>query len=139
MTIVNGPTPTLPTGGGGLRIGDGDPTEPFLVQQAAPAAYTGTATTLLAADITGGLVTSSNASAQAVTLPLATDLDTAVPNARTGDSFVFSLIELAAGTATVTTNTGWTLVGSMAVAQNVSGRFLARKTGTGTWTLYRLS
>jgi hypothetical protein len=42
-------------------------------------------------------------------------------------------------TSSVTTNTGWTLVGGMAQAITTSARFRARKTGTGAWTLYRLS
>ena len=41
--------------------------------------------------------------------------------------------------ATVTTNTGWALVGAMAVAHSTTGSFRARKTAAGAWTLYRIS
>jgi hypothetical protein len=40
---------------------------------------------------------------------------------------------------TVATATGWTLVGAMAVTEGTSGHFRARKTGDGSWTLYRIS
>jgi hypothetical protein len=41
--------------------------------------------------------------------------------------------------ATVVVGTGWTIVGTAAVSANTSGRFRARKTGDGTWTLYRVA
>lgn len=129
---------TISKSGGGYRVG-GALGEASLRQMNAAVAYTTTGPTLNASDLTGGLVTCNNGSAQTVTLPLATDLDTALPNAQVNDAFEFSVIELGAGTATVTTNTGWTLSGYMAVATDVSGRFLARKTGVGAWTLYRLA
>jgi hypothetical protein len=109
--------------------------------QAAPAVRS-TATTLTAADITGGLISTVPAGAINLQLPLATDLDAAIgATAPVNTSFDFSIINTSGGanTATVTTNTGWTLLGSVAVAQNVSGRFRARKTGAGAWTLYRVS
>ena len=70
-------------------------------------------------------------------------MDTAIPNSIANDAFDFSVISLAGSTnlPTITTNTGWTLVGAMtftAVAGN-AGRFRAQKTGTGAWTLFRLS
>ena len=104
-----------------------------------------TAATLTAAQILGGILTTAPAGAIAgainLQLPLATALDTAFGAAPNNTSIDFSIINTAgaANTATVTTNTGWTLVGSMAVAQNVSGAFRARKTGAGAWTLYRVS
>ena len=101
-----------------------------------------TTTTLTAADILGGLISTVPAGAINLTLPLATDLDTAVgASAPNNTSFDFSIINTSGGAnaATVLTNTGWTLLGAMAVNQNVSGRFRARKTGAGAWTLYRIS
>jgi hypothetical protein len=70
-----------------------------------------------------------------------------LPESAAGDAFDFSVINIsvvAAEDATLTTNTGWTLVGNMevqsadALTNNTSGRFRARKTGAGAWTLYRL-
>jgi len=118
--------------------------------QGAPAAKTVSAT-LTAAEVLSGIITVNQgaAGASAQQLPLATAMDTAFPDAAAGDSFDFSVINIStvdAEDASVTTNTGWTLVGSMDVpaysaagSLNSSGRFRARKTGTGAWTLYRLS
>lgn len=120
-----------------------------LYKQGAPAAKT-TSTTLTAAEIASGLLTVNQgaAGASALQLPLATDVDTLIPLSAANDSFVFSLINIstvAAEDASITTNTGWTLVGNMDVASNAAatdksvGRFLARKTGAGAWTLYRIA
>jgi|SRR5579872_297747 len=102
-----------------------------------------TAATLTAAQILAGIMTSNPSGAINLQLPLATAMDTALPTSAAGDAFDFSIISLAGSTnlPTITTNTGWTLVGGMtftAVAGN-AGRFRARKTGAGAWTLYRLS
>ena len=118
-------------------------------QQGNPAAVT-TSATLTAANLLAGIITvnqgASGASAQQ--LPLATAMDTALPTSVAGDAFDFSVINIsvtAAEAASITTNTGWTLVGDMDVAANSAittkwaGRFRARKTAAGAWTLYRLS
>lgn len=70
-------------------------------------------------------------------------MDTAIPNSIANDAVDFSVISVAGSTnlPTIITNTGWTLVGAMtftAVAGN-AGRFRARKTAAGAWTLYRLA
>jgi hypothetical protein len=119
------------------------------VTQGAPAAATVSAT-LTAGNLTALIITVNQgaAGASAQQLPLATDLDTALPLSVARDAFDFSVINIstvAAEAASLTTNTGWTLVGDMDVAANSAittksaGRFRARKTGTGAWTLYRLS
>lgn len=121
-----------------------------LAPQGAPAAATVSAT-LTAANLMAGIITVNQAggATSAQQLPLAADLDTAIPSAAAGDSFDFSVINTStvdAEDASITTNTGWTLVGSMDVpaysaagSLNSSGLFRARKTGAGAWTLYRLS
>jgi hypothetical protein len=120
-----------------------------LVTQGAQNAQTVSAT-LTAANLLTGIITVAQgaAGASALQLPLATDLDAALPAAAANQAFDFSLINIstvAAESASITTNTGWTLVGDMDVAANSAattksaGRFRARKTGTGAWTLYRLS
>jgi hypothetical protein len=119
-----------------------------LVKQGAQTAKTVSAT-LTAAEILAGIITVNQAAggASAQQLPLATAMDTALPESAAGDAFDFSVINIsvvAAEDATLTTNTGWTLVGNMevqsadALTNNTSGRFRARKTGAGAWTLYRL-
>ena len=45
----------------------------------------------------------------------------------------------ATNAATVIVGTGWTIVGAAAVAAATSAQFRARKTGDGTWTLYRVA
>lgn len=102
-----------------------------------------TAVTLTAAQLLAGILTSNPAGAVNLQLPLASAMDTALPTSAAGDAFDFSVISLAGSTnlPTLTTNTGWTLVGAMtftAVAGN-AGRFRARKTGTAAWTIYRIS
>ena len=120
--------------------------------QAAPAAKT-TSTTLTAAELLGGLITGNQgaAGAAAYTLPLATDLETALlalrPDLVNNDAFDFGVINIstvAAETITMTTNTGWTLVGDMVLAANATGdesvgRFRARRTAANTYTLYRVA
>jgi len=120
-----------------------------LVAQGTPTAKTVSAT-LTAAEVMAGIITVNQgaAGASALTMPLATAMDTAMPDAAAGDAFDFSLINISttdAEDATLITNTGWTLVGNMevqaasALTLNTSGRFRARKTGTGAWSLYRVS
>lgn len=122
-----------------------------LVRQGAPAAKT-TSATLTAAEVLTGIITVNQgaAGASAQQLPLATAMDTALPDSAADDAFDFSVINIStvdAEDASVTTNTGWTLVGSMdipanngsSVTNNCSARFRARKTATGAWTLYRLA
>lgn len=108
------------------------------IQQAAPATLNVTGT-LTAAQVDNGIITSTTAAAVAATLPLATAMDTANPSSVANTSIDFSVIATGANGVTMTTNTGWTLVGTMVVSTVTSGRFRARKTGAGAWVLYRLS
>lgn len=120
-----------------------------LVAQGAQTAKS-TSATLTTAEVLAGIITVNQAAGatSSLTLPLATAMDTAMPDAAADDAFDFSLINtstVAAEDADILTNTGWTLVGSMAVQSNdaitskSAGRFRARKTGAGAWTLYRLA
>ncbi len=121
-----------------------------LFNQGAQAAKT-TSTTLTAAEIFGGLITGNQGAAGAATytLPLAADVDTLLTAAAANDAFDFSVINIstvAAEDITIATNTGWTLVGNMVITESAAasgansvGRFRARKTGAGAWTLYRIA
>lgn len=134
-------------GAGGYRV-----TSTELVTQAAPTAKTVSAT-LTAAEVLVGIITGNQGggAAAAYTLPLATDFETALialfPGLQNNDSFDFSVINIstvAAEVITVTTNTGWTLVGDMTLAANAagdqsSGLFRARRTAANTYTLYRIA
>lgn len=120
-----------------------------LGSQVAAAALTVSAV-LTSSQMWQGLLSANQAAAGAAAyqLPLATDLDIFLPDSVANDSFDFSLINVstvAAEDASITTNTGWTLVGNMDVASNAAatdksvGMFRARKTAAGAWTLYRLA
>jgi len=122
--------------------------------QPAPAAKTVSAT-LTAAELLTRLITGNQGAAGAASyqLPLATDLDTALvaaygplPDDASFDFNVVNISTVAAEDITITTNTGWTLVGSMLVIEQAAGNpggsngtFRARRTGAGAYTLYRVS
>jgi len=130
----------IPNSGGGYQFGDGNVNEVDIVPQGDITSGLTTAVTLTAAQLATGIISATPGTALSYTLPLAADLDALVSNAKPSSAFDFSVINLSgANIGTIATNTGWTLVGGMAVAVSYSGRFRARKTGTGTWTLYRLS
>lgn len=131
---------TLAAIGGGQMLGNGS-AEPMLFNQGAPTAKTAAAT-LTAAEIAAGFLTYTGAAAN-LTLPTVADLEAYLTMAQRKDlAFEFAVLDLAgAGRATIVTNTGWTLAGSMATTSNTCARFLARKTSnpgeTAAWTLYR--
>jgi hypothetical protein len=131
----------FPTSGGGYQFTDGNINEVKIYPQLAPGATTATSVTLSAADVTNGLFTSTNAAAVAITLPTVATLEALVINPRVGTAFDFVIINLgsSSGAVTMTTNTGWTLVGSVTVAISTSARFTARKSADNAWTLYRIA
>lgn len=119
--------------------------------QAAPTAMTGTAT-MTAAALMGGLVVGTPAAAAAYTLPLVSSLEAAFiaayPGLQNNDSFDFTVINVATGDTfaiTMTTNTGWTLVGKMVIEEQdaaspgSSATFRARRVSSSAYTLYRIS
>ena len=104
----------------------------------------GDATLSVAQLTTGILLGSPGSSAAAYTLPLAATLDAALGNAKIGSAFNFSVVNVngsGGGIITMTTNTGWSLVGLMTIAATagVAHTFRARKTGDATWALYRIA
>lgn len=116
--------------------------------QGTPAAKS-TSTTLTAAELLTGIITVNQAggASSALQLPTVANLNLALPEKPAGYAFDFSVINIstvAAEDATITTNTGWTLVGNIDIASNAAatdkstGRFRARKTSATAWTLYRL-
>lgn len=138
MPALNGPSPALASIGGGQQVGTGN-AEVMLDIQSAPVAKTAAAT-LTAAELTNGIITFTAGAAANLTLPTVAALETLVSAAKADSCFDFSIIDLGGvGQATVVTNTGWTLVGSMAVTANQGVRFRARKTGASAWTLYRIA
>lgn len=132
----------LPNGAGGYQLGDGNLSEVQINVQAAPATATDTAT-LTVAQITNGLILATPTAAAAYTLPTVALVEATVSSAKVNSSFDFTVVNLASSDydITMTTATGWTITGGgvMVVQQASSAQFRARKTGDGTWQLYRLA
>ena len=134
----------LPNGAGGYQIGDGNLNEVQLITQAAPPTAT-TGATLTVAQITGGILLGSpGTTASAYTLPAVATLEATVSSAKVNSAFDFSVCNVdgsSTGVITMTAGTGWTIVGlaTIAATAGTTGSFRARKTGDGTWTLYRLA
>lgn len=93
-------------------------------------------------------VNQGGAGTSALQLPLATSMDTQFPDWVAADGFDFTLTNIstvAAEDASITTNTGWTLIGDMDVASNAAatdksaGLFRVYKTAAGAWTILRRS
>lgn len=121
-----------------------------ITQQGAATAKT-VSSTLSADELYGGIITVNQGAGatSAQQLPLASGMDSLSALFATSDAVNFSVINTStvdAEDASITTNTGWTLVGNMDIpaysaagSLNSSASFRARKTGTATWTLFRLS
>lgn len=131
----------LSNGTGGYQLGDGATNEALLFVQGAPTALTAGATAT-AAQLANGLFT-FDGTAGNLKLPDVVDLETGMPSAvRVNQAFDFRVINIDASgsdSITLTTGTGWTIVGAAAVTAGSSGAFRCRKTGDGTWTAYRIA
>lgn len=131
----------LPNGSGGYQVGAGNASEPLLFPQGAPTALAAAATAT-PAQLVNGLFT-FDGSAGNLTLPTVADLEAYVPSAARAnmafDFFVINIDASGSDAVTLAVGTGWTIVGAAAVTAASSAHFRARKTGTGTWTAYRIS
>ena len=128
----------LPNGAGGYQLGDGNLNEVVLGTQTTPTAKAAAAT-LTAAELATGIIT-FNGTAGALTVPLGTDLDVAFPSMKVDSSFDFVIINTdSTDAATVTANTGCTLVGVAAVAALTSTMWRVRRTGDATYVFYRIA
>ena len=136
---------SLPNGGGGYQVGDGNLDEPLIDAIPLPISIAATAT-LTPAQVLNGLILANSgvtAAAQTYTLPTVTDLEAVLVNSdKVGTSFTFRLVNLgtSSGTAIVAAGTGWTVSGSltMTVPVTTGAAFVARKSAAGAWTLYRV-
>ena len=135
----------LPNGGGGYQVGDGNLNEPLIDATPEPVSVT-TAQTLTAAQVLNGLILANSGITAnvAYTLPTVADLEATLVNSdKVGTTFTFRLVNLgtSSGTATITTNTGWTITGSltMVVPVTTGAMLVARKSAAGAWTLYRVA
>lgn len=133
----------LPNGAGGFQLGDGNLNEPVIGYAPAPATATSSATLTVAQVTSGILLGSPGTSAASYTLPTVALLEATLSSAKVGSTFDLSVCNVdgsSSGVITLVAGTGWTLVGLMTVAATAgtSQMFRARKTGDGTWTLYRI-
>lgn len=131
----------LPNGSGGYQVGAGNTSEAQLIVQGAPTAITATTATLTGAQMAVGLITSNTSADTVVTLPTVADLEAAISSAqKVNAAFDFAVaVDDTAYQLTLSTATGWTLLGNMVVLENTGALFRARKTGDGSWTLYRIA
>lgn len=133
----------IANGSGGYQVGSGNNNEVILSYCATPVSQASTAT-LTAAQVAAGtlLVGSGQTTAQTYTLPAASTLDTVVPNARVGSTFLLNVVNLgtSSGTGALAMGTGFTDGGNATVALPItsSGQFMFRKTGDATWSVYRI-
>ena len=128
----------LPNGAGGYQFGDGNETEINMVTQVTPTAKVAAAT-LTAAGLATGIITYTGA-AVALTMPLGADLDVAFPSMKVNSCFDFYIINIGGtNAATVTANTGVTLVGVAAVSANTACNWRVRKTADATYVAYRVA
>ncbi len=128
----------IPNGSGGYQVGDGNLAEVAMSVQATPVAKTAAAV-LTAAELTNGIVTYTGAVAN-ITLPTVALTEALVSSAKVNSSFDFSILNIGGtNTATLVIGTGWTLVGVVTIAANISSSWRAVKTGEGTWSAYRLA
>lgn len=136
----------LPSVGGGYQFNDGNLNEVKLTVAQAPATATDSAT-LTVAQLTNGIIIGTPTTTAAYTLPLASDLDSTLTNAKVGSTFDFRVINTTtAGVITMTTNTGWTIGSSgsqglmtIAATAGTVRSFRARKLGDASWALYAIS
>jgi len=129
----------LPNGAGGYQLGDGNIGEAQLSIQGAPTALTADVT-VTAAQLANGLFTVDSAADITATLPTVALLETTVSSAKVNSSFDIAVVNVdSAYQVTFAVGTGWTIVGDAIVLEATSGQFRARKTGDGTWTLYRIA
>lgn len=127
----------IPNGNGGFQDTSGNLNEMSIVIMGNPSSYA-VPVTLSPNDFASTIIIYSGATGN-LTLPLVSDLENVVTVAKSNYAFYFNVISTGAGTATMVTNTGWTIVGSAAIVNGTSARFAARKVATGSWTLYRVA
>jgi hypothetical protein len=112
-----------------------------LMNQQTPAAVTATGT-LTIANLLTQIITSTSATAVALTLPTGTLSDAGVSGGTSAvnTSFDYSIINTgsAVGDVTLVAGTGHTIVGSVSVPVGTTGRFRCRKTATNTFVSYRV-
>jgi len=128
----------LPNGSGGYQVGAGNLNEIIMGTKVAPTAKTAAAT-LTPAELATEIITYTGAAVN-LTLPLGTDIENAFTSMKVNSSFDFTIINIGGtNAATVTANTGCTIVGVAAVSANTSATWRVRKTADNTFVFYRIA
>jgi len=124
--------------GGGFQVADGNLNEVIMTSR--PQVKTITAAyTLTDADFASGIVYATSSGSYALTTPTGVAMDVAFGNAKVGSSFNLSLTHgSATNVITLTPGAGVTVLGLATVTGITSGTWIFRKTGTGTWSAYRV-
>lgn len=137
----------LPSVGGGQQLNDGNLNESILGTQGTPATPTDTGT-ITAAQLATGLLVCTPTAAATYTTDTGANLDALFTNAKVGSTFVARFVNVATNSSydiTMAGGTGVTMVGNLGIASNSaatdasSGQYLFRRTGTATWTAYRIA
>lgn len=123
---LNGPTLASPT-----------LTGTTFLEQVTPTTKGGAAT-LTTAELLTAIIEYTGGAAT-LTLPTGANIDLAIPGMVNNGAFAFTVINTGAGAVALGTAAGLTLTGSMSVAAGASGRFAARRTAVGTYTVYRIA
>lgn len=135
----------FPNGAGGYQVGDGNLNDPLIDLTADPVTVTASAT-LTVDQLINGLILANNGvtTSQTYTLPTVAALEAQLANTdRIGTTFTFRVVNLgtSSGTAVIAAGTGWTVSGSltMTIPVTTGAVFVARKSATAAWTLYRVA
>lgn len=98
-----------------------------------------TSVTLTAAELVGGIVTDNTTVAgDTLTLPTGTAMDTELPSFATGESIVWSVINLD-GTypVAISAGSGHSIIGATTIAASSQAGFTSVRSGANTWVSYR--
>lgn len=98
-----------------------------------------TSVTLTAAELVGGIVTDNTTVAgDTLTLPTGTAMDTELPSYATGESIVWSVINLD-GTypVAISAGSGHSIIGTTTIAASSQAGFTSVRSGANTWVSYR--
>lgn len=134
----------LPTVGSGYQVGDGNLNEIDLGYMGEPATATVTATLTTAQLLSEILLGSPGTSAASYTTPTGAEIDAALGNAKVGSTFRLVIQNVngsGSGVITLVGGTGVTIVG-LATVNATAGTahgWIFRKTGTGTYSAYRMN
>jgi len=96
--------------------------------------------TLTAAELLGGLLSTTTTNGYTVTLPSGADLDASIHSqVGANEYFEFVVVNTSPGTVTIAVGSGsWTSLGTLTVATNTSARFRVTRTAGNTFVLYRV-